>query len=85
MLAAEIWAGAQLFATAAEKAHLGNKITSAEVTKALDSVSNNTLDGLAPPLTFTNGNQDTTCGYEFNVKAGKFDFLHGGKLQCPAQ
>jgi branched-chain amino acid transport system substrate-binding protein len=49
------WAGGQLFKAAAEKAKLGPDSTPEDVKKGLYALKDETLDGLAPPLTFTEG------------------------------
>lgn len=57
--------------------------TAAELTKGLDSIKNDTLDGLAPPLTFTAGQPHlVNCYFVGHVSNGKMAIANGGKPEC---
>jgi branched-chain amino acid transport system substrate-binding protein len=81
-IAAETWASAMLFETAAKNAHLGSNPTSAQVTASLNSLSNETTGGLTPPLTFTNGNRVIKCGRFATISKGAFHIVDNGKYFC---
>jgi branched-chain amino acid transport system substrate-binding protein len=76
------WAAAVLFQTAA--AHVGATVTAQDIMNGLYTLNNNTLGGLAPPLTFTSGKATTiSCMYVVSIKHGKFVAPKGAKAQCP--
>ena len=61
----------KLFQAAAAAGHLGvgGAPTTAEVIKGLDSLNGDTLDGLAPPLTYTAGKpHPVDCWYYAGVE-----------------
>ena len=79
------WAGAQLFAKAAKLAHLTPSSTPADLKAGLYQVKNDTLGGLTPPLTFTQGQPTNPAGYYvMQIQGGK---MVGSTLQTftPAQ
>lgn len=80
--AAEVWASAMTFEAGADAAHLGDSPTAAEVTSGLDSLSDDSLGGLIPPLTYTNGNRLEKCGYLFEVANGAFTLANNGQAVC---
>lgn len=82
---ATIWATGLLFQRAAIVGKLGDKPTAKDVTAALDSLSNETLDGMTAPLTFTNGNRNVPCGFVIAISEGKFTAPNGTKPVCPSQ
>ena len=87
-LAAEGWMSGKLFQAAAAAGHLGvgGAPTTAEVTKGLDSLKGDTLDGLAPPLTYTAGKpHPVDCWYYAVLKDGKFTTPYGFKDFCAAK
>jgi branched-chain amino acid transport system substrate-binding protein len=77
------WSGGLLFQAAAKAAHLTPSSTPADVKKGLYALKNETLDGVAPPLTFTPGKPAfIPCWFGQQVKAGKFASLNGNKPSC---
>ena len=57
--------------------------TSAEIVKGLDSFHDQTLDGLAPNLTYTAGKpHPVDCWYYALLKDGKYSTPHGLKTFC---
>jgi branched-chain amino acid transport system substrate-binding protein len=68
----EAWVSGQAFAQAIKLAKPSGSITRATVIKGLDLFHNQTLGGVAPPLTFTKGKIPTvSCGYPGEIKGGK--------------
>ena len=58
-------------------------MTAADITKALDSMKDETLGGWSPPLTFTAGKPHTVdCWYTGRVQNGTPKLVNGGKLTC---
>ena len=87
-LAAEGWISGKLFQAAAAAGHLGvgGAPTTAEVIKGLDSLKGDTLDGLAPPLTYAAGKpHPVDCWYYAVLKDGKFTTPYGFKDFCAAK
>jgi branched-chain amino acid transport system substrate-binding protein len=78
------WASGELFKAAAEAAHLGANPTAAQVKAGLATISNNTLGGLTPPLTFTPGSPRTgnNCFFVEAIKNGVFQTPQGEKYTC---
>jgi branched-chain amino acid transport system substrate-binding protein len=77
------WAGGQLFQAAAKAAHLTPSSTPADVKKGLYALKNDTLGGLAPPLTFTPGRPSfVPCYFTATVSGGKFVSQNGDKPTC---
>ncbi|MEV6322665.1 ABC transporter substrate-binding protein [Nocardia sp. NPDC051787] len=77
------WAGGQLFLAAAKAANLSPSSTSADVVKGLRTLRDETLDGLAPPLTFPEGRPAfPLCYFTGNTKGGAFHSDNGGKPTC---
>jgi branched-chain amino acid transport system substrate-binding protein len=77
-----MWTTGLLFQEAAKKANLGDNPTSAQLISGLNSISNDTLGGAAPPLTFTNGNRSMSCGFLIQLKNGQWGMLNGGNVVC---
>jgi hypothetical protein len=66
------WIDGQLFAAAAKAGNLDASSKPADVIAALDSIQNETLDGLAPPLSFAKGQPHFVgCYFETQLKSGK--------------
>ncbi len=80
--AAEAWAAALTFEAGAKAANLGSSPSSQDIINGLDTLSNDTLGGLVPPVTYTNGNRSLKCGYVFLIKDGAFTLANNGKLDC---
>ena len=77
------WAGGQLFAAAAKVGSLTPTSTGADITKALLSLKDETLDGIAPPLSFTAGKPAfPTCYFTGILKDKQFQSQNGGKPVC---
>jgi branched-chain amino acid transport system substrate-binding protein len=78
-----VWSSGQLFAAAANAAHLGNSPTPAEVTAGLYDLHGVTLGGIAPPLTFTKGQgHNIDCWFTGRIQNNKFTAPNGQKLTC---
>jgi branched-chain amino acid transport system substrate-binding protein len=80
------WAGGLLFQAAAQAAHLTPASSPAEVKKGLYALKNETLGGIAPPLTFTPGRATfVPCYFTDELKGATFVPLNGGKPSCLSQ
>jgi branched-chain amino acid transport system substrate-binding protein len=75
------WAGGKLFEAAADAAKLTPTSTAADLKKGLYSLKNETLGGLAPPLTFTRGKPAFPTCY-FTVRLEDGNFADGEKPAC---
>ncbi len=81
----EVWISGKLFQAAAQAGHVGagGAATAAEVVKGLDALHDNTLDGLAPPLSYKAGDpHPVDCWYYALLKNGKFSTPYGLKYFC---
>jgi branched-chain amino acid transport system substrate-binding protein len=77
------WVAGKLFEAAAKAGKLSPTSTSADIKKGLYALKGETLDGLAPPLTFAPGKPGfPTCYFSVTVKGGKFVSANGGKPTC---
>jgi branched-chain amino acid transport system substrate-binding protein len=79
------WTSGLLLEAAAKAGGLGanGSPTSAELVKGLTALKGNTLDGTAPPLTFTAGQPHTVdCWYNYALKNGKFTLPDGTSTTC---
>jgi len=80
------WVSGQLFTTAAKAGGLGangSTPTSAQLVTGLNSLKTETLDGLAPNLTFTSGQpHPDDCWYTFALKNGQWSLPNGTKTTC---
>jgi branched-chain amino acid transport system substrate-binding protein len=85
--AAEAWAAGEIFATAVETGHLGDNATGAQLAAALNAFNNQTVGGLLPPLTFTNGNRTVPCGWGWESLNGNWMYPTGvgNQLLCATQ
>ena len=83
---ASMWDSGLLFADAAKAGGLGangSTPTSAQVVKGLESLHGDTLDGTAPPLTFTAGQPHPVhCWFEALMKNGKASLPIGTNTVC---
>jgi branched-chain amino acid transport system substrate-binding protein len=80
------WSGGLLLAAAVKNAGVtaSTTVTPALVVTGLNKVSNETLGGFAPPLTFTAGKPHTvSCWYTGKIQNGKESQVGG--LSCPKQ
>ena len=51
--------------------------------KGLDTIKGNTLDGMAPPLTFKAGQvHDVNCWFTARVENGVPTLVNGGQVTC---
>ena len=78
------WSSGELFKAAAEKANLGANPTPSQVKAGLAMIQNETLNGLAPPLTFTPGqpNPGANCFFVEGMTNGQFNLPQGLKTTC---
>jgi branched-chain amino acid transport system substrate-binding protein len=83
---ASMWDSGLLFAAAAKAGGLGangSAPTSAQLVKGLNSLTNETLDGTAPPLTFKAGQpHPVDCWFEALMKDGKASLPIGTQTVC---
>jgi branched-chain amino acid transport system substrate-binding protein len=79
---ASVWTSGVLFQTAA--AHLPANPTSHDIFEGLWSISNDTLGGLAPPITYHQGQGATgsSCYFLAEVEGGRWIAPEGSKSQC---
>jgi branched-chain amino acid transport system substrate-binding protein len=78
-----IWSALQLFAKA--NAAIGDSPTAADTLAAMYQVKDETLDGLIPPVTYTQGQPAPSrdCFFPYILKDGTFTAPLGGlKYQC---
>jgi branched-chain amino acid transport system substrate-binding protein len=83
--AAQAWTGGKLIEAAVQKSGIAaaDDVTAADITKALDSMKDETLGGWSPPLTFTAGKPHSVdCWYTGRVQKGTPKLVNGGKLTC---
>lgn len=80
--ASQGWTSAILFQQAA--AHIGAKPTSAQILAGLWSLKNDSLGGLAPPLTFAKDKPapDARCAFVMKVENGVMKSPYGLKTVC---
>ena len=81
--AAQAWTAGLLVAQAVKNAGVaaGATVSSADITKGLDMVSNETLGGFSPGLTFTTSKpHPVDCWYTGRVQGGKASQVGG--LTC---
>jgi branched-chain amino acid transport system substrate-binding protein len=75
------YAAALLFATAL--AHAGATPTTTDVYNGLYAMKNETLNGFAPPLTFTQGKPTTVnCFFIASIKSGQYVAPNGATSSC---
>jgi branched-chain amino acid transport system substrate-binding protein len=77
------WIAGELFEAAAKAANIGPTSTPADVKKGLYALKNETLGGLAPPLTYTKGKPSLiTCFYTDKIANGQLIAENGDKPSC---
>jgi branched-chain amino acid transport system substrate-binding protein len=77
------WTGGMMFKAAAEAAKIGPDSTPADVKKGLYTIKDETLGGLTPPITYTQGKPTfVSCYFTETLKNGKIIPLNGGKTTC---
>jgi branched-chain amino acid transport system substrate-binding protein len=80
--ASQGWASAKLFEKAA--ANIGSTPTSADILRGLWAMRGETLNGIAPPLTFVANKPapDAKCSFTMQVNNGKIEAPYGLKTFC---
>ena len=84
-IAAEAWASGLLLGDAVKASHLTASGTPspAVITKGLDSLKGDTLQGMAPPLTFKAGKDHSIdCWFTARVVNGVPKVVNGGRVTC---
>src|SRR5207244_2406121 len=77
------WAGGQLFAAAAKAANLSADSKPADVKRGLYMLKAETLNGIAPPLSFVEGQPGLpSCFFNTAVKSGKLVTTDNGTPTC---
>jgi branched-chain amino acid transport system substrate-binding protein len=80
------WLSGKLFEAAATAGHLTPSSTPADVKKGLYALKNETLGGLAPPLTYTPGKPGfPVCYFGMKIGGGALQPLNGDKPICLTQ
>ncbi len=78
-----VWASGMLFAAAAKAANLGANPTSAQVIQGLYGLHGETLGGLAPPLTYKQGQPTTVdCWFYIGIQNHQFTTPYGSQSYC---
>lgn len=83
----QMWVSGLLFQEAAKKANAGKNgpITSAQIIDGLHMISNDTLGGMAPPLTFkANQPNPVHCWFYVGIQNGQFTAPNGATPTCPS-
>lgn len=81
----EVWASGLLLMDAVKAGGLGSGATpsAAEIVKGLESLKGDTLQGLAPPLTFVAGQPHPVhCWFTFRVQNGVPAMVNGSQVTC---
>jgi branched-chain amino acid transport system substrate-binding protein len=77
------WTGGKLFEAAAKAANIGPTSTPAELKAGLYALKNETLGGLAPPLTYTKGKPYfSPCWFSSKIEHGTLISLNGNRPVC---
>jgi len=77
------WVGGKLFEAAAKAADIGPTSTPAEVKAGLYALKNDTLGGIAPPLTYTKGKPYfSPCWFSAKIENGTLVSLNGNRPVC---
>ena len=81
--AMESWIGFQLFAAAAQDAKVGPDSTGDDVKKGLYAIAGTTLDGLAPPLNYVDGQPTViNCYFNESIEGGEWTTPGGADPVC---
>jgi branched-chain amino acid transport system substrate-binding protein len=83
----QMWVSGLLLAEAVKKGKAGahGPITSAEIITGLHQISNDTLGGMAPPLTYKAGQPNPVhCWFYVGIQGGKFTAPNGATPSCPS-
>jgi branched-chain amino acid transport system substrate-binding protein len=79
----EAWVSGLMLTKAVQLGHPSATITSKEILAGLHSFKNQTLGGMAPPLTYTAGKVNTTdCWFWLGTKNGQFNEPYGLTPEC---
>lgn len=81
----ETWASGLLLEDAVKAGNLSAQATpsSAEILRGLNSIKDDTLEGLSPPLTFTAGQPHPVhCWFTFQVRNGTPKLVNNGNVTC---
>nr|WP_271213896.1 ABC transporter substrate-binding protein [Rhodococcus wratislaviensis] len=82
-VAFDSWIAGKLFEAAAGRAALTSDSTGADVVRGLRELDGETLDGLAPPLTFSGTKRSyPTCYYVGEVRDGELETRDDGNSIC---
>jgi branched-chain amino acid transport system substrate-binding protein len=82
-VAFDSWIAGKLFEAAADRAGLTSDSTAADVVRGLGELDGETLDGLAPPLTFSGTKRSyPMCYYVGEVRDGQLQARDGGNSIC---
>ncbi len=78
------WTSGLLFTAAAKAANLGNSATGAQVISGLYDLHNETLGGMAPPLSYANDGKghQIYCSFVQGVQNGQFVMPQNQTLTC---
>jgi branched-chain amino acid transport system substrate-binding protein len=77
------WIAGELFEAAAVAGNIGPDSTPADVQKGLYALKDDTLDGIAPPLTFVPDEATViTCNFSLVLQGGQLTTGNGGELAC---
>jgi branched-chain amino acid transport system substrate-binding protein len=77
------WTGGKLFEAAAKAGNVKAGSTAADVKKGLYALKDDTLDGLAPPLTYTEGKPFfSPCWFTGKIEGGKYVSENSNKVTC---
>ena len=77
------WTGGKLFEAAAKAADIGPNSTPAELKTGLYALKNDTLGGIAPPLTYTKGKPFfTPCWFSSKIEKGTLISVNGNRPVC---
>lgn len=77
----QAWASGIMLQTAAKLGGTGT-VTSASLLNGLHKFNKQTLQGLAPPLTFNTPQHQVNCWFYLTIKGGKFATPYGLKAVC---
>lgn len=83
----QMWVSGLLLAEAVKKGKAGahGPITSAQIITGLHTISNDTLGGMAPPLTYKAGQPNPVhCWFYVGIQGGKFTAPNGATPSCPS-
>ncbi|WP_169799190.1 ABC transporter substrate-binding protein [Nocardioides jensenii] len=80
-----VWSAGEVFKLAAERGDIGPSSTSQDVLKGLYTFKAETLGGLTPPLTYTQGDDVPSlvpCWFVSSIKDGAWEAPNGAEASC---